>query len=41
MAKVRKFEKDLHKVYLDKADEFFQIMKYAQTQNLWTAAGLS
>jgi hypothetical protein len=25
MAKVRKVEKDLHKVYLDKADEFFKM----------------
>ena len=41
MAKVRKVEKDLHKIYLDKADEFFKIMKYAQTKNLWTAAGLN
>lgn len=41
MAKVRKVDKDLHKIYLGKADEFFKIMKYAQTQNLWTAAGLN
>lgn len=41
MAKVRKIDKDFYKIYLEKADEFFKIMKYAQTQNLWTATGLN
>jgi len=41
MAKVRKVDKDLYKIYLEKADEFFNIMKYAQSQNLWAATGLN
>lgn len=41
MVKVRKIDKNYYKIYLEKADEFFRIMKYAQSQNLWTATGLN
>lgn len=41
MTKVRKVDKDLYRIYLDKADEFFKIMKYAQSQSLWSAAALN
>ena len=41
MPKVRKVDKDLHKIYLDKAYEFQITMKYAIKQNLWTATGLN
>ena len=41
MGKVRKVDKELYKIYLDKAEEFFNIMKYAHSQNLWAATGLN
>jgi len=41
MPKVRKVDKDLYKIYLDKACEFQITMKYAIKHNLWTATGLN
>lgn len=41
MVQVRKVEKDLSKVFLDKTTEFFYVMKYAQGQSLWNATGLN
>lgn len=41
MTRIRVVDKDLHKIYLEKASEFFTIMKYTHQNDLWIATGLN
>ncbi len=41
MTRIRVVDKDLHKIYLEKASEFFAVMNYAYKNDLWIAAGLN
>lgn len=41
MTRARKIEKSRYKIYLDKADEFYCLMKYVQGQKLWIGSGLN
>lgn len=38
--RIKKVEKDRFKIYLEKAEQFFKLMKYAQTEGLWIGMGL-
>lgn len=41
MTRTRPVDKDLHKLYMEKASEFFSVMKFATQNELSIAAGLN
>lgn len=39
--RTEKLSKQQYRIYLDKAEEFYKLMKHAQSEKLWTGAGLN
>lgn len=39
--RTEKLSQQQYRIYMDKAEEFYKLMKHAQSEKLWTGAGLN